>query len=350
MTKSIKIPILNIYFLLCYAWNKLEERDIVDIKSVDSTNLYDLFAKVLIQGINHLFKRGLDRGYIEYSEDSKCLKGKINFSTSIKRNLPIRAQMYCTFDELSHDILHNQIIKATCQSLIFIDTLDNSLRNELIGITRKLHRISDIKLKYTDFSQVQLNSNNSFYDFLLKICKLIYESLLVSDEDGDDKFRDFIQDDRKMRYVFEQFIRNFYKMELPNSKVYRENITWDTYSDNDDYLKYMPIMQTDTSIEINNQKTVIETKYLPKTFSINQFDKKTFHSNHLYQLSSYLKNLSTKGGINENCSGILLYPKVKEDVCEKMIMLGHEVRIQTIDLEQDWKLIHNNLLDLIVSQ
>ena len=31
----MKIPIQNIYYLLCYAWNKLDEKDIVDEDTVD---------------------------------------------------------------------------------------------------------------------------------------------------------------------------------------------------------------------------------------------------------------------------------------------------------------------------
>ena len=60
----MKIPILNIYYLLCYAWNKLEESGLVDVKTEDSTTLLDLFARVLISGTTHILKRGLDRGYI----------------------------------------------------------------------------------------------------------------------------------------------------------------------------------------------------------------------------------------------------------------------------------------------
>ena len=54
----MKIPIQNIYYLLCYAWNKLDERDIVDVRGIDSTNILDLFARVLIGGLSRLFKQG----------------------------------------------------------------------------------------------------------------------------------------------------------------------------------------------------------------------------------------------------------------------------------------------------
>ena len=99
MNSLEKIPIQNIYYLLCYAWNKLAERDIVSVEGLDSTNLLDLLAKVLAGGLDHLFKRGLDRGYLTYYEDSRCLKGKIHFAPSVKRNLFSKAQVHCGFDE-----------------------------------------------------------------------------------------------------------------------------------------------------------------------------------------------------------------------------------------------------------
>ncbi|NIQ13085.1 MAG: restriction endonuclease, partial [Candidatus Dadabacteria bacterium] len=57
----MSIPIQNIYYLLCYAWNKLEEKDLVNVQEEDTTKLIDLFAKVLINGTTYLLKRGLDR-------------------------------------------------------------------------------------------------------------------------------------------------------------------------------------------------------------------------------------------------------------------------------------------------
>ena len=68
----MKVPIQNIYYLLCYAWDKLEERDLVDVSMSDYTQLADLFAKVLINGTTYLFKKGLDRDYIDIEEDTRA--------------------------------------------------------------------------------------------------------------------------------------------------------------------------------------------------------------------------------------------------------------------------------------
>ena len=79
------VPIENIYYLLCYAWNRLDERDLVHVTSTDYTHLLDLLARVLVFGTSHLIKRGLDRGYILESEDLRMLRGRINISTTIGR-------------------------------------------------------------------------------------------------------------------------------------------------------------------------------------------------------------------------------------------------------------------------
>ena len=42
------IPITNIYYLLCYAWDRLDEKDVVDVHPEEEKDLADLFARVLV--------------------------------------------------------------------------------------------------------------------------------------------------------------------------------------------------------------------------------------------------------------------------------------------------------------
>ena len=41
------IPVLNIYYMLCYAWNTLEEAELVDAGTEGVKELHDLLARVL---------------------------------------------------------------------------------------------------------------------------------------------------------------------------------------------------------------------------------------------------------------------------------------------------------------
>ena len=56
---SYPIPIENLDYLFCYAWNRLDEGRVVDVGRVESPELVDLFAKVLLGGVEHVLRRGI---------------------------------------------------------------------------------------------------------------------------------------------------------------------------------------------------------------------------------------------------------------------------------------------------
>ncbi len=342
----MEIPIYNIYYLLCYAWNKLEERDIVNIKGIETTKLCDLFAKVLIGGTSRLLKMGLDRGYVQQNHEIGGIKGKIDFSISIKKNIFQKGKAQCQFDELSYNILHNQILKSTIFHLAKIDELSPDLKRKLYDLYRRLSEIGNINLKKSVFRRVQLHRNNNFYDFLLKICELIVDNLLPTEDKGHSKFRDFVREEHQMSQLFEDFVRNFYKLEQSIYQVYREDISWDITDGNETSKNFIPKMKTDVSLESKDKKIVIDTKYYKEALT-QHFDKEKIKSENMYQIFSYLKNLESSNEINRNCAGILLYPTVTYKFDINITVHGHQISFKTINLNQDWQNIHKDLLAII---
>ena len=221
---SEAIPIQNIYFLLCYAWNQLEERDLVEINAEDTTSLQDLLARVLAGGVQFLIRRGFDWGYVLHAEDTARLRGRIDFNLSMKRQLFLRGRMRCEFDEMSYDVLHNRILKTTIANLLYTDGVDDKQKERLGEYVRYLNPVTSIRISPREFRRVQLHNGNHYYRFLLNICELIYESLLPTEETGHSYFRDFIRDENRMPHVFEQFVRNFYMIEQSTYKVSRSRI------------------------------------------------------------------------------------------------------------------------------
>ena len=112
-----KIPIRNIYYLLCYAWNRLSEGDIVDVSGVDSTELADLLATVLIGGTNHLLRKGLDRGYQTVEDEMSSIRGRIDIATTARRMLLKHGKAYCIYDDFNVNTLPNRILKSTIRFL-----------------------------------------------------------------------------------------------------------------------------------------------------------------------------------------------------------------------------------------
>ena len=112
-----KIPIANIYYLLCYAWEHVEESDVVRLDEVgELERVHDLLGKVLAEGTFRLIRSGIDRGYREVSEDIAGIRGKIDVGETVKRALRSRGQVACTFEEMSHDVLHNRILRSTLRA------------------------------------------------------------------------------------------------------------------------------------------------------------------------------------------------------------------------------------------
>jgi len=344
------IPILNIYYLLCYAWNRLEEANVVDVSSEDATSLLNLFARVLVSGTRHLLIRGLDRGYIDHKEGIRGVKGKIDFSSTIKRQLMVNSKLCCSFDELSYDVLHNQILKSTITKLANSANVDKDKREELADIDRRLRAINDLPLSATLFSRVQLHRNNAFYGFLMDVCEMIYNYYLVSEESGDSRFRDFIRDKDKMPKLFEEFVRNFYKTEINKnydgySVIGAEYIDWDASEKKGSDIAFLPKMLTDVSIKTPSEYLIIDTKFY-KDIMAGRYDDKV-RSDNLYQLFAYLKNITKRGESYRRCRGVLLYPTVKQDVDLRYEIQGHEIQIRTIDLSKPWRQIHRDLLKLV---
>lgn len=95
MADEPKIPIKNIYHMLCYAWNVLDQSDSILVGSDKFDNIYNLFARIYINGTSSLIKRGLNRYYIEENEALSSLKGKINIGDSLRKQTIQQGRMIC---------------------------------------------------------------------------------------------------------------------------------------------------------------------------------------------------------------------------------------------------------------
>ncbi|HJH30072.1 MAG TPA: hypothetical protein C5S51_10365 [Methanosarcinaceae archaeon] len=342
----MQIPIQNIYYLLCYAWNKLDESDIVNVKAISTTNLIDLFAKILINSTARLLKQGLDRNYVEHEYIVNGIKGKLNLSASVKQNILPSSKTICLCDEFDYNILHNQILKTTISKLLKVNNLDKNLKSELRHHFQKLPPISEIRIRNSHFKQIRLHRNNYHYDFVLKVCQIVNENLFIDESSGDYKFKDFTRNDKAMARLFEDFVRNFYNIEQSDFKVKRENIKWKFVSESEADSRMLPIMQTDISLYSSTRKIIIDTKYYKDAFNT-RFSQEKFNSTNMYQLFSYLKNQESDLEITKTCEGILLYPTVENGFKFCYKYESHKIIIMSINLNQDWYDIRNDLLEII---
>jgi 5-methylcytosine-specific restriction enzyme subunit McrC len=303
---------------------------------------------VLINGTTHLLKRGLDQGYKRFEEDLRTIRGKLLVEASTQRFLFQQARAVCAYDELTHNVLHNQILKTTIRRLIRTEGLDANLRLELELLYRRFPAVQEINIHGRDFGRIQFTRNNMYYSFLLDVCRIIYEHWLSSEGSGPLTFQDFIRDEHRMRRLFECFVFNFYDREARNYQVFSQDIRWQTSQPGPDDA-YLPKMQTDVCLlhRRRKRKIILETKYKQEVFQ-RFWDTEKVHSENLYQFYAYIKNIEANGDIDATCEGILLYAATDIHPDLRFSFPNHSLRVTSLNLAQDWRGIEHDLMALIV--
>ena len=342
------IPIANVYYLYCYAWERFAEGKALAVDAETSPDLPNFLTRVLVNGMRSLFRRGLDRVYVPVEEDLATVRGHIEMSVSLKLQARKVKRLHCSYDELSHDVLHNQILKASLRRLGSIPSLAAALKSDAQSLIRRMHDVSDIRLTQSCFARVQLNRNSAYYDLLLKVAKLAFDMLLPVPGAGAYKFQDITRNEREMARVFEAFVRNFYKLEQSEFKVEPLTITWDASPLEHGESDRLPSMRVDVFLKSPQRQLIIDTKYYIESLQTHQ-GVNSFRSENLYQLFSYLKNHNVTISSRTQLDGMLLYPQVGSQFDAQFAIQGSTVRLATVDLGRPWREISERLCGLIAS-
>lgn len=345
VTDFAHIPIGNIYYLFCYAWNRFEEAKALSTGTEESPDLPNLLAKVLLTGTKALIRRGLDRDYQPHQEDLATVRGRIELEGSLRLRVKRTPRLSCLFDELTHDVLHNQIIKATMSRLARASTLDAELAQELRHVARSFRDVWDIRLSQSAFGRVTLHRNNAYYDLLLKVCRLAYDLMLPERQGAGYAFQDVLRDERKMAAVFEEFVRTFYRIEQRRFRVKPLQLEWSAVPLPGGAGR-LPAMRADIYLESSDRRIIIDTKYYADALQ-RHHGLPSFRSDNLYQLFAYLRNDAMREPASSPAEGILLYPQTGEPLDGRFEIHGHRVTIATVDLSQPWKGIDTALRALI---
>jgi 5-methylcytosine-specific restriction enzyme subunit McrC len=333
--------------LLCYAWNRLpEQSELLAAKAETFHRPLELLAHVLLTGTRRLLRQGLAVAYAEREEELTELRGRVQLAPSLSRNLLRRGRALCTYDELGFQTPFNQLLLGTLQQLSRSRTLPNDLRQEL-KLTQRRFPVGLLPLPLSSelLRTVHRLRPTGLQGFLLNVCELVYHSAMPEpDANGRLRFRDFRRDERLMARLFEQFVRNFYRLEQQRFRVLSETIRWQATTATPEALDLLPAMITDTTLEAPERKIILDTKYYAAALR-QRYDQQKLISPHLYQLYAYLQNQPTAPG--QALEGVLLYPTATQALDVRYTLGAYPVRIVTLNLAQPWQGIATALLELI---
>ena len=347
------IPIQNLYYLLCYAWGLPEQRDYVKVKAESCPSVSDLFARLLIHGAEVLLRRGVTKEYKSYSEELYGVNGKLEVSSTLKKNRIHEGLTICSMDDLTEDILLNQIVYSSMHLMLRSD-IDKGVREDLIRVYQRFPRVEIIPLSSVVFNRLRLNRNNRFYRLIINVCQLIHESMLPdSGKEGEYKFVDFTRDEKKMHAIFEEFLLNFYKKECSSDYpiVKKSIIKFNLEALDEEGESLLPEMITDVTLDnpATGQRIILDAKYYLEMLTSRFDTSKKLRRDHISQIQSYLDNQEEPGvPYTFETNGIMVYPQngmVIKDANFKH--RNHTLRFCTVDLNQDWYKIDQRLKDII---
>lgn len=339
-----KIPILNIYYLLSYSWDYLVEDEEVEVLTEDCHSVEELLARILTSGTQQLMRRGLDRHYTEHREETAKLRGRFDLTSSFSRQTMHQGRLVCEYDELSHDVLHNQILKTTLRAILSNPNLSSVTRNKILKQQDIIQSVSEVRITDRLFRRVRLHRNNRHYRLLMNVCELIHQSLLPTEASGNRRFMDFTRDEAVMHRLFESFVKNFYTRHS-GFRVTADHLHWQTEGAFSS-LEMVPRMETDVCLYSNERQIILDCKYYKEALKGRY--KPKFNPNHLYQLFAYLENAQYPPKNWQNVEGILLYPAVHEDFQHRLKLNSYNITVASVDLGKQWSEIENALKAILI--
>jgi 5-methylcytosine-specific restriction enzyme subunit McrC len=187
--------IFRMYYFVHGHFHNLQDKVFDLSRSSQYINVIDLFLNEL----EKVLRRGLPTEYIEKKEESKFLRGSIDYIPSFKNIMLLKEEPFlCSYDELSLQTPLNKTLKYALKKVKKID----GYRNKVQKYERALQSISNDYNKQVDSKVIFNNKNNyckdAFFYANLIINEYYYENL--GNENGECFLIDF-------DLLFEQFVK-----------------------------------------------------------------------------------------------------------------------------------------------
>ncbi len=332
------IFIKNIYYMLAYAFQVLRQKSYEDIASEEFDDVQNLFAAILSRGIAQQLKQGLHREYITRNEDLPVMRGKLDIHGTIKNQIQRKKILSCEYDELSADNIFNQILKTTVNILVRDSSVKAEHKADLKKVILFFDEVSVIDPFGIRWDMLGYQRNNKNYEMLMNICYFVLDGMLQTTEKGNYRMVQF--SDEHMHRLYEKFVLEYFKKHHSYlTEARAAQVKWDLAPNTEEsMIRFLPIMQTDIFLRLNEKALIIDTKYYGKTMQM-QYDKATLHSGNVYQIFTYVKNQDAAS--TGNVSGMLLYAKTDEVITPdcSFVMGGNRISVKTLDLNKAFSLI-----------
>lgn len=178
--------------MLAYAFKALNGNEYKRVETESFENIAELLSEILTIGVSTQIKQGLVKDYLEVTETTSSIRGKINITESINSQSFIKKQLNCTYDEFSLNCNLNQILKSTLNLLVRSD-ISHNRKKKLKRLLMYFSEVDLVDIKKINW-KIRFDRNNQTYKMLINVCYLVIKGLLQTERLGNVKLMDFSDD------------------------------------------------------------------------------------------------------------------------------------------------------------
>lgn len=331
--------------MLTYAFKELKRNNYEQIAGEDFEDIHELFAEILSLGIAYLLKQGLHRQYVIHEDELLTLRGKLSIHQTVKKRMTRDTHLVCRFDTFTENNVFNQILKSCVLLLLRHSDVSADRKAKLRRLMVYFAAVDKISSSSIRWNMLRYDRNTRTYQMLHSLCYFLLQSRLLTTESGDVRMERF--SDAHMNLLFQRFVMEYYKKKHPEYKAKSKQILWDMCEDESVSASMLPVMQTDITLALGGRTLIIDTKYYGQTVRENM-GKISIHSPNLYQIHTYVTNEDKyHTGLVD---GMLLYARTSSDIQPDTQFKNHDGNIfmvKTLDLSQNFKLIEQQLEDIL---
>mgnify|MGYP001440329929 CR=1 FL=1 len=346
------IPIRNLWYMLLYAWDAIPIQDRFAADIEDAPSLQTLLARVLARCLEQRMRIGLGNDYCTNHSEIPGIRGRVDFSESLKRMSFKKGRSVCRYSVFSPNVPKNQIIRSLLQRLVQVGEFggdskqSRNLRTRLARLVYQMPSVDLIDLDAAMVSRAQSQRHDPDYRLMLAICALLIQRQMPTEERGQTFAPNLPWESFVLHKVYETFVARFFQHHLEDWRVTaQKHLKWPVERPSD----YIPKMIPDLIMEHapTGCRIVLDTKFTKNVLVTNLSNNERFSSGDLYQIYAYLRSQENVSvSTPKKCTGILLYPTVNRSVSEAIRLQGYTFRWETVNLAQPWDKIEAALLQL----
>lgn len=348
-----KIPVKNIGMMIAYALGthdpKIESRS---GSAMVHEQVLSIFARMLASEAETIMKGGLVRQYVEDLQDSSVVRGKPQLQASLQTGRFAKGVMICRVSQAGQNHALHRFMATVLKFAAACQELPRDTRASLRACSLRLSEYGYMPLSQARRFSWHVQPQTKRYQRFVGLARMFLASLSEeeSGSDGVATSRLVLSEAMLLSSIFEGFVRGFARVEVPSCQVLQRSIAWDLRAGNEQSLELLPDMVADLVLQFDDHVRIVETKCYVEALQSGRGGAAKLRSAHFYQVQSYALHFARThpGGRSRPLSCLVLYPRVALDLDAHFHNSDFEILFRTVDLDQPWPAVHNQVFQALV--